>query len=225
MARRIDLNVDIGEGFPFDEALLQFATSANVCCGAHAGSRELTHATIDLCRRHGKRIGMHPGFDNRAEFGRVIPDAPSSTLSRTLLGQAQEFMEIFPAAYIKPHGAWYNAIVGSQAPGRFDPSRPLFQIVRMYKIPAMLLAGYRGLTDKWLIREGFADRGYQADGTLIPRSQPGAVLHDPDAVAAQVVRLAPSIDSICLHGDTAGCVEFAELVHRTLIDAGFEVGF
>lgn len=223
--RRIDLNVDIGEGFPYDEELLEFATSANICCGEHAGSWELTLLTIELCRNKGVRIGMHPGYADRESLGRRNAEAAEfPELRRSLLGQAHEFMEARPAAYVKPHGAWYNQIVGGATLGRFDPAAPLIAIVREYKIPAMLLPTYRGLPAKWLIREGFADRAYREDGTLVPRSEPNAVLHDPKEVARQAVRLAESVDSICLHGDTPRCVAFAKLVREALESAGYEVG-
>jgi len=222
---RIDLNVDIGEGFPNDEALLEFATSANICCGEHAGSWDLTVGTIDLCRRKGVRIGMHPGYADREGMGRRSPALEHSPgLRRSLLGQAHEFMQAYPAAYVKPHGAWYNQIVDRVTVGRFDPASPLIAIVRHYRVPAMVLPIFSGLPKKWIIREGFADRAYRADGGLMPRSEPNAVLDDPDRVREQVLRIAPSIDSICLHGDTPDCLGFAELVLKTLVDAGYEVG-
>lgn len=222
---RIDLNVDIGEGFPHDEALLEFATSANICCGEHAGSWELTLSTIDLCRRKGVRIGMHPGYADREGMGRRVPaDDQVAGLRRSLLGQAHEFMQAYPAAYVKPHGAWYNQIMDRVTLGRFDPASSLVAIVRHFRIPAMVLPVFGGLPKKWIIREGFADRAYRPDGRLVPRSEPGAVFHDPSQVRDQVLRIAPTIDSICLHGDTPDCLTFAELVFRTLADAGYEVG-
>lgn len=222
---RIDLNVDIGEGFANDEALLEFATSANVCCGEHAGSWDLTLLTIDLCRRKGIRIGMHPGYADREGMGRRSPGASEVPgLRRSLLGQAHEFMQAYPAAYVKPHGAWYNQIMDRATLGRFDPASPLVAIVKVHRIPAMVLPIFGGLPKKWIIREGFADRAYQPDGRLVPRSEPGAVLCEAGQVREQVLRIAPIVDSICLHGDTPDCLSFAELVFKTLVDAGYEVG-
>lgn len=220
--RRIDLNVDIGEGFAHDAALLEFATSANVCCGEHAGSWDLTLQTIELCRSRGVRVGMHPGYADRETMGRGTP-TDDRGLSRSLLGQAHEFMKVCPASYIKPHGAWYNQIVSGQTVGRFDPAAPLLSLVKEFRIPAMILPVYKGLPSKWVIREGFCDRAYLPDGRLMPRSEPGAVLLDPDAVRRQVLQLAGEVDSLCLHGDTPDCLIFAELVKKTLEDAGFEV--
>jgi UPF0271 protein len=220
--KRIDLNVDIGEGFPFDGELLKFATSANVCCGEHAGSWELTLATIDLCRHEGVRIGMHPGFPDRENMGRVMPPEWSAVYSASLLAQAKKFMEAAPAtAYIKPHGAWYNAIAATDETFAVE----LVDILEMYPIRAMVLpvAGIAHRMPDRVITEGFADRGYDESGRLLPRGTPGAILHDPDEIRAQAMRLAGEVDSICLHGDTPGCVEFAEMLYSALQDAGFEV--
>lgn len=218
----IDLNVDIGEGFAFDEALLEFASSASIGCGEHAGSWELSLATIDLCRRKRVRIGMHPGFPDRESMGRAMPAEWNAPYSASLLAQAKRFMEAYPAAYIKPHGAWYNAIAATDETFAVE----LVEILELYPIRAMMLpaAGLAHRMPDRIIREGFADRRYLADGRLMPRGQEGAILSEPDQIRAQVLKLALDVDSICLHGDTPGCLEFAELVYRTLKDAGYEVG-
>ncbi len=219
--KRIDLNVDIGEGFPFDRELLDFATSANIACGEHAGSWELTLETIDVCVQKGIRIGMHPGFPDRASMGRATPEFRQDYFE-SLVHQADRFMAAHAAAYVKPHGAWYNGLF--QRPPTYLV--PLEEIMARYPVEVMLLpAG--PISEAWpdrLIREGFADRGYRDDGTLIPRGQPLAVLEDPREIRAQVLRLAERVDSICLHGDTPGCLEFAALVRGTLEHAGYQVG-
>lgn len=222
MSRRIDLNVDIGEGFPHDRDLLRFASSANICCGEHAGSWERTLETIELCRSAGVRIGMHPGFPDRENMGRTMPDVDRREFSQSLIEQAVRFMTAIDAAYIKPHGAWYNGLF--TASPRFTDA--LEAILERYPLQLMALP-VGSIAERFadrLIREGFADRGYRPDGTLIPRTEPGAILHDPNVIAAQVMFLAERVDSICLHGDTPGCLEFAENVYRTLADAGWEVG-
>jgi UPF0271 protein len=220
--KRIDLNVDIGEGFPFDEELMEFATSGNIGCAAHAGNWDLTIETISLCRKYGLRVGMHPGFPDRKNMGRVIPDEWRADWAKSLLDQADRFMAVARAAYIKPHGAWYNGLAASKPLFKDE----LIQIVDKFRLPCMALPG-TSICDElgdMGIREGFADRGYRSDGTLIPRTEPGAILHEPAEIAAQVLALAARVDSICLHGDTPGCLEFAELVTKTLEDNGFEVG-
>lgn len=250
--RTIDLNVDIGEGFAHDAELLRFASSANVCCGAHAGSRELSLQTAELCRKQRVRLGAHPGYPDRAHMGRVtMAPGQERPFLKSLFEQMAWFTEHLKPAYLKPHGAFYNdtAIVlphdwqtqrrrapttseyesGGVYLSQFPGLQSLLMLLRIHKLPLMGLeaTAHKAITARArqeLIREGFADRQYRRDGTLMPRSQPGAVLVDAGEVRDQVLRIAPSVDSICLHGDTPDCLEFAELVYKTLLDAGYGVG-
>lgn len=234
--KKIDLNVDIGEGFPHDEDLLAFATSANVCCGTHAGSIELTGKTIELCRSKGRRLGVHPGSPDRTSMGRApLKSSDMGNLRDSVRSQIDSFCRIAKPLYLKPHGAWYNAVtgVGGDLTVTTECLRLVSQSIMPLKIPSMMLAGspsclvlarvgeLQGF--KGVIAEGFADRAYLDSGKLMPRSEPGAVLHDPSQIKSQALKLAGSVDSICLHGDTEGCVQFAELVYSALVDAGFEV--
>jgi UPF0271 protein len=249
--RRVDLNVDIGEGFLNDEALLDFATSANICCGEHAGSWELTQATVDLCRSKDVRIGAHPGYPDRASMGRrPMEIAEHSAYLRSIFDQVDRFAKLVRPAYLKPHGAFYNQTAQvlpaiwvpsddrwralleedpiGQALGNIPGAGSLGMILRIHRLSLMGLAGtaHEEITKRaevMLLREGFADRAYNEDGTLVPRTEPGAVLQDPLEVKAQVLRLASTVDSICLHGDTPNALQFAELVTKTLRDAGYEV--
>jgi len=240
--KKVDLNVDIGEGFPHDEALLEFATSANVCCGKHAGSRELTGKTVELCLRKNVRIGAHPGFPDREGFGRRIPpDATPKDMAGHVAEQIEWFANAFQMEYIKPHGILYTILsdpLPRDIPTRWKSScagtlaglSGRFKMFERRKFAWMLLPGTRfGTAMRQIfipvIKEGFADRRYLPEGTLVPRSEPGAVLEDADQIKKQVLRIAPKVDSICLHGDTPHCLEFAEMVYKTLKDAGYEVGF
>ncbi len=250
--KTIDLNVDIGEGFPFDRDLLRFASSANVCCGIHAGSQELTAATVDLCRRERVRVGAHPGYPDRENMGRrSMEDGQEREYLSSVFEQVKWFAGFAQPEYLKPHGAFYNdtavvlpdnwqfkmrtreAITPYDTGGLYLAQYPgiqsLSMILRMYKVPLMGLAttahvqaAERG--GQSLINEGFADRAYTEAGSLVPRSEAGAVLHDPAMIREQVLQLAPAVDSICLHGDTPSCVEFAELVYKTLVDSGYGIG-
>ena len=222
--RRVDINVDVGEGFAFDDALLRIATSANVCCGAHAGSVELCLETVARCRSLGLRVGAHPGVADRANMGRaplVIKDEhESAELLRTLAEQCS----VAKWDYVKPHGSLYNA---TTEPG--PATAPLVAVLLRLQLPLMGIAGtHHGHVATAaavpLISEGFADRAYSPDRRLVPRTQLGAVLSDHGQIADQVLVLAERVDSICVHGDSPGCVEIAALVRRTLADAGFEVG-
>lgn len=249
--RKLDLNVDIGEGFGHDLELLRFATSANVCCGVHAGSEEITVEAAARCREHNVRIGIHPGYPDRATMGRGALSAGNERdYLRSLFDQVEWFKSAIGGAYLKPHGGFYNdtAVVlpadwewslrkqplstryetGGLFLAQYPGMQSLMMLLRIHHLPLMGLepTSHRVLAERsgqGFIREGFADRAYQEDGTLVPRDRPGAVLKDPKEVREQVIRIAPFVDSICLHGDTADCVEFAELVYETLIGEGFEV--
>ena len=224
--KRIDLNVDIGEGFANDAELLLFATSANVCCGEHAGSWELTLETVALCRERGIRIGAHPGYPDRASMGRAEVESEDwNKVLNSLRAQIMRMANLGACSYVKPHGAFYNE---ATIPGRAHSS--LQTVLRGLHAPLMGLPDTDHETAAHtasvpFIREGFADRAYTPDGRLVHRSRPDALLDNPALVRAQALRLAPRVDSICLHGDSDGCVEFAELVRNALEQSGFEVGW
>lgn len=228
----IDLNVDIGEGAGFDEALLAVATSANVGLGAHAGSWEETLATLALCRARGVRIGAHPGFPDPEYYGRRGPtDDEWPEWRESVIQQVCSLLTVCRPDYLKPHGALYNATARARVGSALADL--LVEILRRADVPLMGQPALRpggpahaAIAEQagvgfW--REGFADRGYEARGFLIPRGEPGAILTEPDDIRRQVEWLAPQVDSICLHGDTPGCVAFAELVRSTLVDLGYEV--
>lgn len=246
--KKVDLNVDIAEGFPHDKELLQFATSANICLGFHAGNRELTEGTYWNCVDLGIRKGAHPGYADRKSMGRG--PRPVFGLDTDNESQHMVLLEL-EFDYVKPHGTLYNASANA-LPENWDvidepisqgsSYDPTFGLLSSANVAAGEVAAFVGtlplmglpsstheviakVCKTTLIREGFADRAYRPDGTLVPRSEPGAVLEDPDQIKAQVLRLANEVDSICLHGDTPNCLEFAELVYKTLIDAGYEVGY
>lgn len=248
--RKIDLNVDIGEGAPFDDELLTIATSANIGCGVHAGSFPLTVRTIEKCRSLGVRFGVHPGYPDRENMGRSpISDATERTYLDSIFIQMKTFIQTAPPAYVKPHGAFYNdtaislptgwdAEIAGRSPyessGKFLAQYPgvhsLMMLLKVYRLPLMGLdnTAHRVVASRAkqaFIREGFADRRYQSNGLLVPRSKPGALLTETSEIREQVLRLAPKVDSICLHGDNPGCVEFALFVRKTLTENGYEVGF
>jgi UPF0271 protein len=223
--KRVDINVDVGEGFPFDGALLEIATSANVCCGAHAGSAGLAIETAAQCRSLGLRVGAHPGPPDRASMGRAPLAIEDEQDRLELLTSLMAQVRIAPWDYVKPHGALYNA---ATRPG--PATVPLVATVLHLKLPLMGLPGTHHehiafAAEVPFVREGFADRAYLPSGLLVPRTEPGAVLTDPGLIAKQVLVLAQRVDSICVHGDTPGCVETAALVRKTLESNGYEVGW
>jgi 5-oxoprolinase (ATP-hydrolysing) subunit A len=232
----VDLNADVGEGMA-DAHLLPFLTSVNVACGLHAGDANSMDETVSLAITHGVAIGAHPGYADRENFGRVFVEMPAGEVERLVLyqiGALDAFVRARGAVltHVKPHGALYHA--GIEYP---DVSRAIAEAVRRYrstlilvgKSGSMLTGAGRdaGLT---VADEAFADRRYQADGSLVPRSRSGAVLTDPEEAAAQAVsiardgvamaedgsRVAVRADTICVHGDTAGAPAIARLIRERL---------
>ncbi len=224
---RIDLNADVAES-PDDLALLDVVTSANVCCGAYAGSEELM---LDACERAAERgvvVGAQVGYPDREGFGRRPQEPTDDELVATLREQLDLLAEVADAvgarvAYVKPHGALYNTVVHDerQAAAVVDAVAPYgLPLLGLPGAASLRLAAADGLQ---VVTEGFADRAYTPDGLLVPRSEPGAVLTDAASVADQALRLAPQVDSLCVHGDSPGALDLARAVRAALVDAGHEV--
>jgi UPF0271 protein len=228
---RIDLNADLGEGMD-DAAILPLLTSANVACAMHAGSPALMDETVRLALQHGVRIGAHPSYDDRANFGRTEMHLDAATLKPLLYYQLGAIAAVAKArnaklTHVKAHGALYNqaardAVLAraiAEAVRSFDPELVLVGLAGSVQIEAAKSLGLR------TAREAFADRKYAPDGSLVPRSQPGAVFHDPREAAEQAVRLATngSADTLCLHGDTPGAAAIARSVRDALEKAGVAI--
>lgn len=236
--RSIDLNADLGEGVGDDPAMLALVTSANIACGFHAGTPSLLHRTCRDAVAAGVRIGAQVSYPDPAGFGRRFLDVMHDDLVADVLYQIGALRSLAEAVggtvdYVKPHGALYNTIVHHPV-----QAQAVVDAVAAAGLPLMCLPGsqaQRRAHDAGVpvLREAFADRGYTPEGTLVARSEPGALLTDPDQVADRVVRLARSgqivavdgtvldiaADSVCLHGDTPGAVEHARRVRAALADA------
>jgi UPF0271 protein len=220
----IDLNADIGEGFPYDEELLRIITSANVCCGAHAGSTALTEHTLELCRRNKVRPGAHPGYRDRENMGRISAEMPDDEAARLLLADLRKQVGSFTGfRYVKPHGALYHDTGADERRAGVVTALLVRCSLPLMGFPGTLHIACAKAAGVAFIAEGFADRRYGEDGRLVSRSQPDALLSDEAEIRAQVVDLAERVDSICLHGDGDHCVEIARLVKAALIEASFEV--
>ena len=245
----IDLNSDVGESFGNwtmgdDAAIFRSVSSANVACGFHAGDPSTIAQTCRDAVAAGITIGAHVGYRDLAGFGRRFMDCSPTELADDVLYQLGALDAMAGAAgsrirYVKPHGALYNTIVTHQAQAQavvdavkaFGGDLPLLLLPGSVALAAAEAAGLRG------VPEAFADRAYNPDGTLVSRREPGAVLHDEQTIAANMVRLATenaiiardgstirtTAESICLHGDTAGAVSMAAAVRRGLETAGVEI--
>ncbi len=238
---RVDLNCDLGEGGVHDAELMTLITSANIACGGHAGDEATMRATIALARTHGVAIGAHPGLEDRANFGRVerpLTPAEAGDLVRTQTERLQALAGEAGAmvTHVKPHGALYNLaardprLARAVAEAVFEADSRLVLVgLAGSRLPeAGLACGLR------VMHEVFADRTYQADGSLTPRSQPDAVIHDRAAVEAQVLRLVRDgrvratdgseveirADTVCLHGDGPNPVAYARGLRDVLAEAG-----
>ncbi len=246
MARSIDLNSDLGEGAGHDAEIMALVTSANIACGAHAGDESTMRETVELALRHGVAIGAHPGYPDRANFGRLPMALDAMAIIESVSAQVRALSDIAAAAacrvaHVKAHGALYNqaerdpAIADAIARGIWDDDRGASLLVFAPPRSAML---DRALAmDLRVAREGFVDRAYEADGTLRSRRLPGALHTDPKAAAAQALSFARDggvrafdgsflrleVDTLCLHGDTPGAPAIAAAVRDALARAGIEV--
>jgi 5-oxoprolinase (ATP-hydrolysing) subunit A len=242
----VDLNSDLGEGYGRwtlgdDAALLDVVTSANVACGFHAGDPATIDRTVRTAVERGVRVGAQVSYPDLAGFGRREMDVAPDDLTADVLYQLGALEAFARAAgsrvrYVKPHGALYNRIARDpvqaaavvEAIRRYDPSLPLLTLPGSAAMAAAREAGVAA------VAEGFADRAYTAEGRLVSRREPGAVLHDPERVATRAVRMATehrveSVDggqvevqvrSLCVHGDTPGAVDLARRVRAALEEAG-----
>jgi UPF0271 protein len=229
---RVDLNADVGEECGQDAALMRCITSANVACGGHAGTLETMTETIRLAREHRVSVGAHPGFPDREHFGRRNMHLESGQITEFIARQINTLAAVasqlgIRLQHVKAHGALYNLAVAdrrvadaiAQGVAAVDPSLILLGLPGSELVLAGNAAGLA------TAGEAFADRAYRPDGTLVPRSEPGAVLHEPGQVLARIVSLAsrPGVDTICVHGDTPGAAELASNVRATLEAASFVV--
>lgn len=238
----IDLNSDIGESFGRwelgdDEAMLDLVTSANIACGFHAGDPSTIARTARWSVQRDVRIGAQVAYRDLAGFGRRFVDASRTELTDDVVYQIGGLQALAAAAggtvtYVKPHGALYNTAVhhDEHATAVVDAVAAVDPGLAILGLPGsrlLELAEQRGLR---VIREAFADRGYTPSATLVSRSEPGAVLHDPDTVAERVLRMVSDglveavdgstvkldVDSVCVHGDSPAAIEMARAVRDIL---------
>ena len=223
----IDLNCDMGEleDAAHEAALMQFITSANIACGGHAGDETTMERTTRLALERGVRIGAHPGYPDRANFGRLEIPMPPAEIAATVCEQIQRLDAVVrrlggEIVHVKPHGALYNVAVRhtevaraiAEGVARWNPRTVIFGLAAspmldVWREMGMNVAG-----------EAFADRRYEPDGSLRSRKFPDALITDPQAAAAQALRLARggNARTICVHGDTPGAVAILKACREAL---------
>jgi UPF0271 protein len=219
---KIDLNADLGEGAGFDAALMPLITSANVCCGKHAGGPDEIRETLALAESHGVAIGAHPGFEDRAGFGRREMNLAADDLRELLRLQLSAIPD---AKYVKAHGALYNQACRDGGIAECVAQVAAEKDLPVVGLPGSQLAAAAARLGVSFVAEGFADRRYRDDGSLVPRSEPDAFVHDPAEAVRQVERLIRDrgIRTVCVHGDNPQAIAFAAAVRQSLLDAGFEL--
>lgn len=242
----VDLNADLAEGFGVwelgdDAAMLDIVTSANLACGFHAGNPVGLARTCHAAAQRGVRIGAQVGYFDLAGFGRRRIEVAPAELTADVIYQIGALQALARAAgsvlgYVKPHGALYNTIVTDREQARavaeavcaVDPRLPVLGLAGSVFFDEARRLGLRTVT------EAFADRAYRPDGTLVPRTDSAAVLHDPDQIAHRVLTMVESgtltavdgtviaveAESICIHGDSPGAVGIAGAVRDRLLSGG-----
>ena len=230
---KIDLNCDMGENIGNDEDIMPYITSANIACGFHAGDSGTMQATVRLAKRYGFAVGAHPSWKDVEGFGRREMMLPGDEVEALILYQIGALHAIAKAEgaelhHVKPHGALYN-----QATKDRELANAIARAVKRFSVDLVLvgLAG-SGLIEAGIevglrvANEGFPDRNYNPDGTLVSRKESNAIIESPDEVAAHAMELIQNgilfgekrvrVDTLCLHGDHPRVVENAKLIHEIL---------
>ena len=245
----IDLNCDLGESFGAytigcDEQILPCITSANIACGFHAGDPSIMRRSVELCKQYGVQVGAHPGLPDLVGFGRrkmAITPRQAADYVAYQVGALYAFCQAagVPLHHVKPHGALYNMAAKDRALAdaicqAVQQSAPGVILLALAGSEMVAAANAIGLP---VASEVFADRGYQPDGTLVPRGQPGAMIEDEDQAIARVLRMAREgtvvandgsvirlqADSVCVHGDGPKALAFVKNLQAALPAAGVEV--
>jgi len=240
----IDLNCDLGEGIEGDTAIMPFISSANIACGAHAGSEELMRITVQSAIQHGVSIGAHPGFEDKEHFGRVEKEMSDEDLFYLVREQIKSLQNIAESEggvlqHVKAHGALYHMV--NQ---RSDYAEVFVRAVQdsgenLWIFTSEGSALHQSAVTKNIpvACEVFADRTYQSDGTLTPRSLGNAILNDSEQVVSQLLEMVRHqkvtsidgmkvpvrVDTACLHGDTPGALALAQAVHKSLQDNHIQI--
>jgi 5-oxoprolinase (ATP-hydrolysing) subunit A len=240
----LDLNADLGEGIGNDEAMLELVSSANIACGGHAGDHVTMLVALRAAKARGVTVGAHPGFADPENFGRRRLVLPPQELDDTVRRQVRDLAELaveegVPLKYVKLHGALANmaAEEASVAAVSFAACEGLVRGLGILAIDNSAQVEVAETMGFPVVREAYADRAYLGNGLLMPRSEPGAVIHDAGLIAERAVRLAQTGEivaadgtviqtdakSLCIHGDNPEAVAIASQVRRALEAAGIAI--
>ena len=235
--RSIDINCDVGEGVENENDLFPYITSCNIACGGHAGDRDSMRYVIRLAKKYGIKIGAHPSYPDKKNFGRISVDLHEKKLIKSISDQMKVFTAILteerqPLHHIKPHGALYNDITKDRKLAGF-----FLESIEKYKSDSILYAPYGSSVEKEALKRGFkityeafGDRNYSENLTLVPRSMPNALITEPEEVLQHIltmmnkkqVRTASGkmvkilADTYCIHGDTPLALQILMYLNREL---------
>ncbi len=242
--KTIDLNADLGEGFPFDEQLLQIVSSCNIACGGHTGDKESMKATLRLAQKYNVNVGAHPSYPDLENFGRKEIVISNDDLKNSIMDQVQSFLSIakeenISVNYVKPHGALYNkAMIDiTTATVIVEVIQAVSESLSIMGMPNSVLEILCQESGISFIKESFADRRYTSEGKLVPRSETGAVIHTNEEVWQQIKStiekgqlesidkqlISLKTDSICFHGDTPEALELIQFVKKKLVENSIHI--
>jgi UPF0271 protein len=218
----IDLNSDLGEGAGMEADIVPLISSANVCCGVHAGNTAIIRQTLELCAKHGVVVGAHPGYPDREHFGRRELSYSSQEVEELLTTQLQTISDLAKnfdrqVKYVKPHGGLYH-----QCNRDASLADALIVVASTFQLAVMGLPrsclAQRCVGKVRFIAEGFADRCYRDDGSLVPRTEANAMIDDPMEAVEQVLHLinTQGIETVCVHGDNPHAIEFVKQIRTEL---------
>ncbi|NME67645.1 5-oxoprolinase subunit PxpA [Flammeovirga aprica JL-4] len=237
--KTIDLNADLGEGFPYDEPLLQIVSSCNIACGGHTGTNESIRKTLQLARKYDVNVGAHPSYPDPENFGRKEMIIASEALKQSLIEQVQSILSIaeeenVTVSYVKPHGALYNKAMVDD-----DTANIVIEVIQSFSSSLSIMGIPNSILEKLclennisFIKESFADRRYTSDGKLVSRSNANAVIHTKtevwqqikssvengtiESIDGEIIHL--KTDSICFHGDTPEALDLIQFVKKNLAE-------
>lgn len=238
--KTIDLNCDLGEGGAYDAQLMTLITSCSIACGGHYGNLASMSTAVALAKKHGVKIGAHPSYPDQLNFGRKSLEIGSSALKASLKEQILQLKEVadannYPLTHIKPHGALYN-----DANSNIEIAEVIIETLLELQLKIPLFVAYNSKISKIgsgnidMFFEGFSDRNYNLDHTLVSRNLPHAIIKNKEKVLTHVLNMIQKnrvevatdvyvpikVDSICMHSDTQNAVESLQFLQKGLIEAG-----
>lgn len=243
MIKNIDINVDAGEGFGIEPFILPFISSVNVACGGHAGNKLIMQDVISIAKEYNVRIGAHPGFEDKENFGRLVLDIPMTRLKKSVTNQIQSLVSVsklnmVEVSYVKAHGALYHLVCKDDKYARMmlEIIKINFPHLKIMGSPNCVLKDLSENNNIGYIAEGFADRVYEDDGSLRDRKLDGSVLKETIKSVEQVLNLVQNkvntysgniielkVNSICFHGDQVEAVKLIKSSIQELKSRGIEI--